>query len=42
MNDTLGAKEWIGNTILEPLPEDIAEKMISDDQKTWLMVTNGS
>jgi len=34
MNDVLGAKDWIGKTVLDLLPKDIAEAMIADDKKT--------
>lgn len=34
MNDVLGAKDWIGKTVLELFPKKPAEKMFADDKKT--------
>ncbi len=33
MNDMLGAKEWIGKTVPELYPENVAETMMADDKK---------
>ncbi|MCK4830395.1 PAS domain S-box protein, partial [bacterium] len=34
MNDIFGAKEWLGKTVFELFPSDVAEKMMADDRIT--------
>jgi len=34
MDDMFGAKEWLGKTVFELFPSDVAEKMMADDRIT--------